>query len=142
MNKELEALERIIEGTVYDNIYTKQDLEQDTDIVRQALQRLESIDNAKFSKSLEDLKKVRDFSYRLPMVQYLEMNYALDTIQDALVKAQEQEKVLEIIKEKNVDVFKLYNCKTVKEYNQAQYRDCKLTEEEFELLKRYCNGNI
>ena len=42
----------------------------------------------------------------------------------------------EIVKDKLVDVFKLYNCKTVEEYNQSQYRDCKLTEEEFELLKR------
>ena len=44
-------------------------------------------------------------------------------------------KVLEIIKEKLVDVFKLYNCKTIEEYNQAQYRDCMLTKEEFNLLK-------
>ena len=42
---------------------------------------------------------------------------------------------LEIIKEKLVDVFKLYNCKTIEEYNQAQYRDCMLTKEEFNLLK-------
>ena len=44
-------------------------------------------------------------------------------------------KALEIIKEKLVDVFKLYNCKTVEEYNQAQYRDCMLTQEYFNLLK-------
>ena len=44
-------------------------------------------------------------------------------------------KALEVIKNKLVDVFKLYNCKTVEEYNQSQYRDCKLTAEEFESLK-------
>ena len=51
------------------------------------------------------------------------------------IKKQEPTKALEIIKEKLVDVFKLYTCKAVEEYNQAQYRDCMLTEEEFNLLK-------
>ncbi len=46
-----------------------------------------------------------------------------------------QAKYWNIVKKKLVDVFKLYNCKTVEEYNQAQYRDCMLTEEEFNTLK-------
>ena len=50
-------------------------------------------------------------------------------------QAEKEHKVLEIIKDKLVDVFKLYNCKTIEEYNQAQYRDCMLTKEEFNLLK-------
>ena len=44
-------------------------------------------------------------------------------------------KALEIIKNKLVDVFKLYNCNTIEKYNQSQYRDCMLTKEEFNLLK-------
>ena len=59
----------------------------------------------------------------------------IETIQQALLEAQKELKALEIIKEKLVDVFKLYNCNTVEEYNQAQYRDCILTQEEFNLLK-------
>ena len=59
----------------------------------------------------------------------------IETIQQALLKAEKEHKVLEIIKDKLVDVFKLYNCKTIEEYNQAQYRDCMITKEEFNLLK-------
>lgn len=53
-------------------------------------------------------------------------------------KAKQQEKVLEIIKEKDVDMYSLRRCKTAEEYNEHfaidEYQ--KLTEEEFDLLKR------
>lgn len=53
-------------------------------------------------------------------------------------KAKQQEKVLEIIKEKDVDMYSLRRCKTSEEYNEHfaidEYQ--KLTEEEFDLLKR------
>ena len=47
---------------------------------------------------------------------------------------------LEIINCKLVDVFKLYNCNTVEEYNQVQYRDCRLTDYEFNLLKQWLSN--
>ena len=59
----------------------------------------------------------------------------IETIQQSLLNAEKEHKALEIIKNKLVDVFKLYNCKTIEEYNQAQYRNCMLTKEEFNLLK-------
>ena len=52
----------------------------------------------------------------------------------------EQEKVLDIIKEKDVDIYILNHCKTVDEYNSkivhiiGEIRE--LTQEEFDLLKR------
>ena len=56
-------------------------------------------------------------------------------------KAKQQEKVLEIIKEKDVDMYSLRRCKTSEEYNEHfaidEYQ--KLTEEEFDLLKRCFN---
>ena len=76
------------------------------------------------SKGLKALKIVEKDCEDLEQVPYGEL-----AIIEKYIKA------LEIIKEKLVDVFKLYNCKTVEEYNQAQYRDCMLTEEEFNLLK-------
>ena len=71
------------------------------------------------------------------------VNYAteIEKVVDDRIKAKHKIKALEIIKEKLVDVFKLYTCKTVEEYNQAQYRDCKLTEEEFNILKENVNEN-
>lgn len=56
-------------------------------------------------------------------------------------KCQEMEKVLEIIKKKDVDIYILNSCKTVEEYNSkivhiiGETRE--LTKKEFELLKRW-----
>lgn len=77
------------------------------------------------SKALECLKKI-------------ENEYSIDEsvfYKEDFKQVRMELEALEIIKEKLVDVFKLYNCKTVEEYNQAQYRDCMLTKEEFNLLK-------
>ena len=55
----------------------------------------------------------------------------------------EQKKVLEIIKERQVDVFHLMRSETVEEYNKIwdSSKYC-LTQEEFELLKAYFEKNI
>ena len=55
----------------------------------------------------------------------------------------EQKKVLEIIKERQVDVFHLMRSETVEEYNKIwdSSKYC-LTQEEFELLKQYFEKNI
>lgn len=51
-------------------------------------------------------------------------------------------KVLEIIKEKSVDIFELRCCSSAKEYNERMVANfLKLTQEEFNLLKRYWNEN-
>ena len=180
MNKEyLEALEKLLEG------YSKgMSGRSYYDIIKQALQRLESIENANPSEALETLKDMLigngindsindyvdnlilpikqallefrrlDLSLRLPDEQssshftYKNKNLVCmqlakySELMNAFLeyeKAQEQEKVLEIIKKKDVDTYILRNCKTVEEYNSkivhivGETRE--LTQEEFDLLK-------
>ena len=130
----LEAFGRITLHTEYDNDshYDSLHFEDDCKLVDKALERLEQIDNANPSEALKCLEDL----YCEP-VDYRSNDKANDyeTIKQALLKVEKEHKALEIIKEKLVDVFKLYNCKTIEEYNQAQYRDCMLTQEEFNLLK-------
>lgn len=62
-------------------------------------------------------------------------------VKQALLKAQEQEKVLKIIKEKNVDIFRFRKL-DFNTFNQLQ-RSCKLpelTQEEFDLVKEMMNN--
>ena len=102
------------------------------EIIESALQRLDAIDNANPSEALEKL--LDGYSKGIAGRSYY------DAIKQALLKAQEQEKVLDIIKEKNVDIGLVINCDSVEEYNDnltllaiSQY----LIQEEFKLLKRY-----
>ena len=60
-------------------------------------------------------------------------------LQKALLKAQEQEKVLEIIFKKNVSIFWVRECKNVEEYNYNIPDYLQLIQEEFDLLKRWLN---
>ena len=70
------------------------------------------------------------------------MNFGdeLRTIEQALLKAQEQEKVLEIIEEKKVDIGLLKRSENwLDYYTRVKHKigkDTELTEEEFDLLKR------
>jgi len=186
MNKELEALEKLLEG------YSKgMSGRSYYDIIKQALQRLESIENANPSEALETLKDMLigngindsindyvdnlilpikqallefrrlDLSLRLPDEQssshftYKNKNLVCmqlakySELMNAFLeyeKAQEQEKVLEIIKEKrvNVDLFWNdfidngfgYHYYLEKWYKYQNTDKQKLTEEEFDLLKR------
>lgn len=156
--------------------------------IKEKLQRLESIDNAKPSEALKELENIKNFegSYGTLYDSHCE---ELDTIKQALLKAQEQEKenadygsarerwkivcqmikrmfgfdieekwsgddkvitqtlikaqdmekVLSIIKEKDVDIVELKSAKTVEDYNLQFCGGVSepLTEEEFELLKKY-----
>ena len=52
-----------------------------------------------------------------------------------LIKAQEQEKVLKVMKDKWVNVAVLIHSKTVEEYNNNAHTPYNLTKEEYELLK-------
>jgi hypothetical protein len=176
MSKEyLEALGRIIEGAVYDNIYTKQDLEQDADIVRQALLELKAIKEVNPSEALnkldyikrdikfaydadyinfdhaDDIKYIKqsllkaqeqDFNYKnivIPFFDELVKLLGINDTDEMLDKIKEQEKVLEIIKEKRVDMQLLRDCESRSEYNMAfPYREIyHLTQEEFDLVRRY-----
>ena len=119
--------------------------------INQALQRLESIDNANPSEALEGLKKNEELfdeiakenptTYKDGTVieAYLFMINTIK-IEQALQKAREQEKVLEIILEKNVNLEVLSISNDVNIYNKVITRYSvwykELTKEEFELLKK------
>lgn len=134
MSKELEALEEIRDFRYGEDKLLVCQTEM-YDIIKKALKRLESIDNAKPSKALTEIFNI---IYSLDCGTTYEQDKKLDecrnTIKQALLKAQEQEKVLEIIKENQVSTFWINECKSVEEYNGVYGR--KLTKEEFDLLKR------
>lgn len=102
--------------------------------IKNMVQRLESIDNAKPSEALECLERLNyhtTLEYQDSKEYYIARQY--------IHKAQENEKTLSIIKEKDVDIYILKNCKTVDEYNSkivhivGETRE--LTKEEFDLVK-------
>lgn len=114
------------------------EMNENSDIVEQALLKLKTIENAEPSEALEDLENLRCNLYNKP---YLERNALSDfnTIKQALLKAQEQEKVLEIIN--NIikfgdDLSVILNFDTYEKYSEWSW-DYELTQEEFELLKRW-----
>lgn len=58
-------------------------------------------------------------------------------IKQALIEMQKQEKILEIIKERRVDIYCFLRCNTVEEYNDECFcRNDILTQKEFDLLKK------
>ena len=69
--------------------------------------------------------------------QAIEYIKKVATIKQALLKAQEMEKILKIIKEKKVNILLLELTENVEEYNERIVPNGKLTEEEFDLLKRW-----
>ena len=56
-------------------------------------------------------------------------------IRNAHLLVEKSLKALEIIKEKNVDIWLIQNKKTLKQYNSMVDESRKLTQEEFNLLK-------
>jgi len=66
-----------------------------------------------------------------------------NTIKQALLKAQEQEQVLEIIFEKNVDTYFLKLSKDYKEFNSKRFfYEKEITQEEFDTLKVFLKNGI
>lgn len=109
------------------------------------LKELQAIKNTNPSEAMKCLEK--------PIIKFARTSEDIDfrhyeeydTIKNYILKAQEQEKALKIIKEKNVDYRALKNAKTYKEYN-ALILDFNptittsvyfLVEEEFNTLKEY-----
>ena len=141
MTKEyLEAFRGFKNGMITDNAIciTKSYFENKFPIIEQALQRLEAIDNANPSEALKELKILYDEIHPIDNIGILNIHF--NNIEQSLIKSQEQEKVLEIIFEKNVDVWQLKQC-DFERYNfwiRVYWSDFRkeLTEEEFEILKR------
>ena len=112
------------------------------DVKKRIEELYQSIDNANPSEALEET--LRDIAYDLenddnPFLR--DRYYGLLDLKQSIIKSQEQEKVLEIIKEKGVDVATFNTYQSVIEYNWnirfEKHKRKELTEEEFELLKRY-----
>ncbi len=129
MSKELEAFYKVkdklikVEGkTIYGSIIDLTNL----DIIENALNQL------------EELEKEYDNDIKGLYEDYLDIskNYA-----ELNEKYQELEKVLKIIKEKGVDIFKLKECKRCKLPKEYNMRSCysrhkEITQDEFDLFKR------
>ena len=130
MSKELEALHTIAFNTQINGMNFGDELRT----IEKALQRLEAIDNANPSEALEELEQ--DIKNRVILAEDKQLKLCA-VIKQALLKAQEQEKVLEIIKEKYVEFYILLKSKNVEHYNSNTKFGKELTEEEFDLLKRY-----
>lgn len=141
MSKEyVQALDDLFGLVVFQKSLTKEQyarVQEYNDIIEQALHRLEAIDNADPSEAMECLQQLAEMADKCWVS--CDVHKWKTTIKQALLKSQEQEKVLKIIIDKEVNLGMLKICKTVEQYNAG----CKifgrneLTEEEFELLKRY-----
>lgn len=99
MSKVLESLERL---AMPDELHIKEckklgiGLTEDYDVVEQALQRLESIDNASPSEALECLEKVSDYLNNVYDYKEIieEVRKDIDTIKQVLLKVQEPKQYL------------------------------------------------
>lgn len=135
MSRGLESFNRIME--TYGKTNSLEGTYDDFLTIKKALQRLEAIDNANFDEALEDLKELHKLAYDIDVWKIEDIVQSLH-IKQALIKAKEQEKVLSIIFEKEVDIYVLRVASSLEHYNNVQDLK-KLTQEEFDLLKRCTN---
>ncbi len=114
---------------------------------KERLVRLAKIDNSIPSEAITELANIKNTLLSIDLYSKVFINddlfESLENIKQALLKSQEQEKVLEIIKKKEVQIvnFKasLRKENSLKYYNWL-YNCCdnmQLTQEEFDLLKRW-----
>lgn len=112
MSKELEALDRLYcSGNLQLDYVLSNQYKQDYEIVKQALQELQAIKNAKPSEAMERFDYIGNdiiFAYDDDYVSY-DYTDDVEYIKQALIKAQEQEKVLNVIIKKNVSVWGFRN---------------------------------
>ena len=153
MNKELDAFNRIME--IYGTTNSLEGTYDDFLAIKKALQRLETIDNANLDEALKTLE-ILDKTIS-PLLEPILAKYEDDlsdtitsnyfALKQNLIKAQENEKVVRLIFEKNVDILAIKESKTLEEYNRnawevehyGKYKGYKLqlTQEEFDTLKEW-----
>lgn len=145
MEKVFKALGIIIETLSNDkgHIMCRKEL----DVIIQALTELNAIKEANPSEALEDFEKMIQQVFQVDS----EFEIYRDKVKQHILKSQEQEKVLRIVFEKriNVDKFvmdfindeKFYGYEYYKE-NYLRYGIGLLTQEEFDLLKRWANERM
>lgn len=149
MSKELEALKFIFDEALFSEFKneTHTKVRECHSIVYEALQRLEAVDNAKPNEALDCLEELTDIFFiedKNPNGEDITINISeteeFATIKQTLLKSQEQEKVLEIIKNKKPNLYGICLAQKVEQYNRNIFnigKNRQLTEEEFDLLKRY-----
>ena len=99
MSKELEALKRLRQETCPATYMADFDKNECCDVIEQALNRLESIDNANPSEALETVDKILGYFGKAQVETMTLSKCNVLTIKQALLKAQEQEKENELLKE-------------------------------------------
>ena len=118
--------------------YVENPLKEEIDIVNNALLELKAIKEAKPSEALKELEQ--DIKGRVILAEDRQLKLCA-VIKHALLKAQDNEKVLGIIKEKNVDIKLLkLSASWLDYYTRVKHKtgyNTELTEEEFDLLKRW-----
>ena len=92
------------------------------------------------SKILEEVKNLRTSCYRDDRMVAISMPYFdkfLDNLEKELKEKEKQDKALEIIKKKNVNILEIKLCNDYEEYNRCAsgFDVEELTQEEFDLLK-------
>lgn len=122
----LECLDKVNNylNDVYDYKEIKEEVRKDIDTIKQALLRLDRLDAAMelLPNRFSAVNNREIFIMRKEMFE----------------KFQKQEKVLKIIINKKVDFYRLSISNNVNDYNSTiEFNEYKLTEEEFDLLKRY-----
>ncbi len=141
MSKELEEI-KTLRGFNQVELNNDKNINKSLDVIEQALQELQAIKSAEPSEALDKFDYIGNdikFAYDDDYVSY-DYTDDVEYIKNTLIKAQEQEKVLSIIKEKNVDIKFFKRCKTVEEYNDYcdEFDGEKpLVQEEFDTLKRW-----
>lgn len=136
IDKVLQRLEQIDNARVFEKVECSEALEC-LEKLEELVQNIENVYESPYSNGEESYNDLNTIKQALIQAENnrIKLEKSEKIISRLIDKKSKKELAWDIAKNKLVDVFKLYNCKTVEEYNQAQYRDCKLTEEEFELLK-------
>ena len=98
MSKELEEI-KTLRGFNQVELNNDKNINKSLDVIEQALQELQAIDNAKPNEALKCLEKLGHLDLYESYIN-LKVNEVdeFGIIKQALVKAQEQEKILEVLK--------------------------------------------
>ena len=151
MKKVFEALERI--GNNLEHHYPENI--RDFNTIKQALTELQQIKESKpsevfgnISRGLETIEAdltglpKHVIEYDDGFDNYLEDIWTcINFIKQTLLKAQEQEKVLDLIFTKTINIWQIKTSKNAFEYNKfIESINCPINQEEFDLLKRWSDN--
>ena len=143
MEKEFEALKELEILKQYVKVKNDWGAEYTVDsaynTVKQALTELKSIKEAKPSEAMEILNEFSKglVNKEIGMICFNQIWFEnqIEILKQTLQSKSLAERCWEICREKCVEVNKIYSGYTLEEYNKNQYRDCELTEAEFNTLK-------